>query len=126
MQSDGALFSDTESVLTFIKEKSKGVYFKLVCPLGYYNTLDAKPVKFLFCRDFGSVSINAYFKINNDSKNYNEIQWVKEKKNLDSYNMEYISNDNVFTVSFETNKVDDYRDKKITLILLVMLILFGV
>lgn len=114
IQSGGAFFSGIGSVLGFINGKSTGVYFRLVCPLGSYNTFDAKPVQFLFCRDFGDVSINAYFKINNDDKNCAETQWVKEKKNLDYYNAEYISNDDTFTVSFETNKVDDYRDKKIT------------
>lgn len=114
IQSGGAFFSGIGSVLGFINGKSTGVYFRLVCPFGSYNTFDAKPVQFLFCRDFGDVSINAYFKINNYDKNCTETQWVKEKKNLDSWNVEYISNDDAFTVSFETNKVDDYRDKKIT------------
>lgn len=114
IQSGGAFFSGAESVLGFINGKSTGVYLRLVCPLGSYNTLDARPVKFLFCRDFDDVSINTYFEINSDKKSCNETQWVKEKKNLDSCNLEYISNDDAFTVSFETNKVDDYRDKKIT------------
>ncbi len=114
IQSGGAFFSDADSVLGFINEKSKGVYFRLVCPLGSYNTGDARAVRFLFCRDFGDVSINSYFKINNEDKNCNETQWVKEKKKLDSYSVEYISNDGAFTISFEKSKVDDYRDKKIT------------
>ncbi|MEM8325705.1 hypothetical protein Q4S25_20860, partial [Morganella morganii] len=114
IQSGGAFFSDADSVLGFINEKSKGVYFRLVCPLGSYNTGDARAVRFLFCRDFGDVSINSYFKINNEDKNCNETQWVEEKKKLDSYSVEYISNDGAFTISFEKSKVDDYRDKKIT------------
>lgn len=114
IQSGGSYFRGADYVLDFINGISKGVYFRLVCPLGSYNTGDARAVRFLFCRDFGGVSINAYFKINNEDKDCNEKQWVNKKDNLDSYNVEYISNDDAFTVSFETNKVDDYRDKKIT------------
>ncbi|SHM67350.1 neuraminidase-like domain-containing protein [Morganella morganii] len=112
-QSDKGVFPDVYSIADFINQESKSVCFELKYASISYITFNARKVGLLFCRDFSSVSINARFKLNDTYTNYNESQWLEAKNKVGSDGFEYISKGKLFSTSFESKDVDNYRDKKI-------------